>query len=250
LQIEALQNIPLGLEHPPVDDIPILQEHLPYEHLPDELVVFDNDSITSMISGDKLSVDDCPKPEESARSTPPTRYRRVLPDLKKYDEALKSRVRMPVVASLVMHADRLLGVGHHSMVHDALLKLPAPLTTSNGRGFVRVAAKTAFQDPERKSTREMFENEALVHAAMPRHLQDDYTGFVKTPPIREQVPVQAVVPKFYGYYVPVEEEAKTDPGVGSANTRSGIILLEHCGVPIEPDRLNGDDMYVSLLFIV
>jgi hypothetical protein len=153
-------------------------------------------------------------------------------------------VCMPVVASLVMHADRLLGVGHHSMVHDALLKLPSPLTTSDGSGFVRVAAKTAFQDPGRTDARQMFENEAHVHAAMPRHLQDDYTGFVKTPPIREQVPVQAVVPKFYGYYVPIEEEAKTDADAEPAKTRSGLILLEHCGVPIEPSRLNGDDMSV------
>jgi hypothetical protein len=91
----------------------------------------------------------------------------------------------------------------------------------------------------------MFVNEAQVHAKMPRHLQDDYTGFVKTYPIREQVPVQAVVPKFHGYYVAVVDKVKGKRGKRGKKedrTRSGIILLEHCGTPIVADNLNGDDM--------
>jgi hypothetical protein len=122
------------------------------------------------------------------------------------------------------------------MVHDGIFQLPSPLTTENGSGFVRVAAKTAFQDPRRPDPREMFVQEAKVYAKMPRNLQDDYTGLVKTYPIREQVPVQAVTPKFFGYYVPV------DIDVLEKRVRSSLILLEHCGVPIDPEKLNGDDV--------
>lgn len=50
--------------------------------------------------------------------------------------------------------------------------------------------------------------------------------------------MQAVAPKFYGYYVSVEHDVPNEGG------RSGLILLENCGVPIEPTKLNGDDTSV------
>lgn len=74
-----------------------------------------------------------------------------------------------------------------------------------------------------------------MHAQMPRNLQDDYAGFVETYPIREQVPVQAVLPKFHGQYLPVEDD------ISEEVKRSGLFLLEHCGVPIDP---KGDDVCV------
>jgi hypothetical protein len=249
---EEVGRAPLELGHPLLKDVPVLQEHIPYEHLPDILLVYDADGITTMIqqpsvsrnassSGAESSADNDHTEDQQADGipvpkAPPVRYRRVLPDLKEYDQALRDRQRVPVVASLVLRSEHLLGVGHHSMVHDGILQLPSPLTTQDGSGCVRVAAKTAFQDPRRPDAREMFMHEAKVHAKMPRNLQDDYTGFVKTYPIREQVPVQAVTPKFYGYYVPVEDDALKE------SAQSGLILLEHCGVPIDPNKLNGDDV--------
>jgi hypothetical protein len=120
------------------------------------------------------------------------------------------------------------------MVHDAALELPYPLTAfDEEHAYVRVAAKTCFLGPSKHEARQLFENEAKVYDKMPRHLMDDYTGYVRCYPIREPVPVQAVVPKFYGYYVP------TDTG---GEQRSGIILQENCGTPIDLEEVNEDDM--------
>lgn len=176
---EDVDGAPLALEHPPLKDIPIVQEHIPYNHLPNIILVYDADDVTTLIERPSVPVDassardgsvkddgslkddgvaenhDSTKDDGSVRNNvdeaalPPKRrpiqYRRVLPDLKAYGQVLQHRQRVPAVASLVLHAEHLLGVDHHSVVHDGVLKISTPLTTADGSGFVRVAVKTAFQ---------------------------------------------------------------------------------------------------------
>ena len=57
-------------------------------------------------------------------------------------------------------------------------------------------------------------------------------------PINE-VPVGAVVPQFYGYYVPDDPNQSTEQ-----RFLSPILLLEHCGVSVDPLKLNADDKCV------
>jgi hypothetical protein len=182
----------------------------------------------------------------SKAPVPPVRYVRLRPRLAGYNNAGERGERNPAVTRLILDSSHLLGTGHHSMVHDAALQLPLPLVTHDGNRFVRVAAKTCFLSPEKHEARELFLNEAKVYDRMPRHLTDDYTGYVKVYPIREPVPVQAVVPKFYGYYAPMKEEEGEDGTMMEVvdESKSGILLLENCGTPINLEELNGDDMCV------
>ncbi|KAJ7207177.1 hypothetical protein GGX14DRAFT_366760 [Mycena pura] len=73
----------------------------------------------------------------------------------------------------------------------------------------------------------MLKNEGRIYDALPAHLSEGWSGFnaVRVPNaccMDTRVPATAVVPNFYGYFVPVEESRR-----GMA-----ILLLEDCGKPI------------------
>lgn len=78
-------------------------------------------------------------------------------------------------------------------------------------------------------------NEATNYQAFPEHLSQHWSGFNIVYPVHDPVPVSAVVPQFYGYYVPDISTA-----VGETYL-SPILLMEDCGKPIEPSELNIDD---------
>jgi len=84
--------------------------------------------------------------------------------------------------------------------------------------------------------------EAKNYQSFPTHLFEHWNGYNVIPPLHDPVPVGAVVPQFYGYYVPEtnKEEEYLSP----------ILLLENCGVPIKAKALNKDDKHecASLLF--
>ncbi|KZP19817.1 hypothetical protein FIBSPDRAFT_862305 [Athelia psychrophila] len=59
------------------------------------------------------------------------------------------------------------------------------------------------------------------------------------PPLHDPVPLGAVVPQFYGYYVP---ETQTEGPSTEMPYLSPIMLLENCGIPVDPDTLDEDDI--------
>ncbi|KAF9219164.1 hypothetical protein BS17DRAFT_789925 [Gyrodon lividus] len=100
--------------------------------------------------------------------------------------------------------------------------LPVPRTTK-----FTVAAKLSIQyDRHLMWEAENYQN-------FPEHLFQHWNGYNIVPPIHDPVPVHAVVPQFYGYYIP----ARRSPW----SYFSPILLLEHCGTPIDPDTLCADD---------
>ncbi|EIW86207.1 hypothetical protein CONPUDRAFT_44143, partial [Coniophora puteana RWD-64-598 SS2] len=66
----------------------------------------------------------------------------------------------------------------------------------------------------------------------PDHFFQHWSGYNVMAPLHDPVPVMALVPQFYGYYQP------EDP---LPDYLSPILLLEHCGVPIDVDTLCADD---------
>ncbi|KAI0064459.1 hypothetical protein BV25DRAFT_1782348, partial [Artomyces pyxidatus] len=76
--------------------------------------------------------------------------------------------------------------------------------------------------------------EARNYQRFPKHLFQHWNGYNVLPPLHDPVPVGAVVPQFYGHYVPEKTNAE-------AEDLSPIMLLEDCGKPIDPRKLNLDD---------
>ncbi|KAK0447617.1 hypothetical protein EV421DRAFT_1926525, partial [Armillaria borealis] len=88
------------------------------------------------------------------------------------------------------------------------------------------------------------EREAKNYQQFPEHFFQHWSGYNFIPPLHDPTPALAVVPQFYGYYVPEEGEAK------DGEYLSPILLLEDCGVPVNVGELDMDDRHecVSLLF--
>ncbi|KJA16343.1 hypothetical protein HYPSUDRAFT_58280 [Hypholoma sublateritium FD-334 SS-4] len=106
----------------------------------------------------------------------------------------------------------------------------------------RVAVKLSLPDDEH------LDHEAENYQRFPTHFFQHWSGYNVVPPIHDPTPARAIVPQFYGYYVP--EDASEDEDDADAPFLSPIILLEDCGVAIEVDELSLDDKYecASLLF--
>ena len=82
--------------------------------------------------------------------------------------------------------------------------------------------------------------EASNYQKFPEHFFHHYNGYTIIPQLHTIAPVNAVVPQFYGYYVPKKDhegKAKAD----QPSYLSPILLLEHCGEPIDPDELAAED---------
>jgi hypothetical protein len=90
------------------------------------------------------------------------------------------------------------------------------------------------------------EREAKNYQQFPSHFFEHWNGYNVIPPLHDPVPVGALCPQFYGYYVP---DDPTD-GTSRPDYLSPILLLEHCGSEIVPEELNEDDKQecASLLF--
>lgn len=130
--------------------------------------------------------------------------------------------------------------------------------------------------------------EAENYQKFPKHFFEHTNGYNIVPPLHDPTPLGAVVPQFYGYYVPdpVEQAAMSvekantgddkrketlddwdsdsvDHNLGSdtdsesqgkrkeegkAGYLSPILLLEHCGEPLVPEKISVDDKYVAFRF--
>ncbi|KAF9233305.1 hypothetical protein BU15DRAFT_54068, partial [Melanogaster broomeanus] len=129
-----------------------------------------------------------------------------------------------------------------------------------------VAAKLSIENDRHLA------REAQNYQKFPEHFFQNYNGYNIVPPIHDPVPVHALVPQFYGYYTPspgsevpteLRDDSDDDDDDGGAGDGDGdgddhtddddkvvaterlylspILLLEHCGSPIEPDDLSIDD---------
>ncbi|KAJ7263132.1 hypothetical protein B0H12DRAFT_294139 [Mycena haematopus] len=223
---------------PPVfHDLPKLEEFIPDEYFPDILYINDPDDKTAIshyyygVSSNKnQSLESVPRKYKRvwprfARDTEPATAFNTDPDCASIkvpapptesSSAQSSSPSPPAVptpetnlriARLNLSSAPVLGVGNHSAVFRAALRLPAPLSAAGSpTGEVAVAAKTGFSGSE---ARGLLRNEGKIYGAFPKHLQEDWCGLNLVAPIAHPVPVRAVVPKFYGYYVPVMEDVET-----------------------------------------
>ena len=103
------------------------------------------------------------------------------------------------------------------------------------------------------------DREMLIYQAFPDHFSSILNGYSIVSPLNEPVPVGALVPQYYGHYVPdddipvrkekraavVDEAGQSDMcdvcGREELDYRSPIILMEICRSSIDIDALNIDD---------
>ncbi|KAJ7215872.1 hypothetical protein GGX14DRAFT_359384 [Mycena pura] len=237
-------------EPPTFHNLPKLEEFIPEEYFPDILYVNDPDHITTKYSRR------CDSRTQSQEPAVPRKYKRVWPRSAPPPppSSLTSPPTVPEpetnlrIAHLNLASAPRLGVGNHSVVHRAALRLPHPLAARSPTGEVTVAAKAGFRSDE---ARPLLLNEGRMYDAFPKHLQEGWCGLNLVAPIMHPVPVGPVVPKFYGYYVPVREdveEAKQEMEIlrrfdiyDSWYQMSPLLLLEECGAPIVPSKFTADE---------
>ncbi|KAI0329811.1 hypothetical protein GY45DRAFT_841765 [Cubamyces sp. BRFM 1775] len=207
-----------------VKGLPKLEEFIPDEYFPDELLVHDPDNTTL----------------QSETPTKPIRYLRCHPVIRR---AINAKTR---VAHLYLSKENRFGAGNHSYVYRAPLTLPAPLSAHSPTGQVTVAAKLAYS---KCTARNLLRNEGEVYNSFPKWIQEEYCGYNIVPQCRFPVPATAIVPKFFGYYLPIDEDGDMaevhhpncdERNPCTVNVPSPILLMEECGTPVEPSEFTID----------
>ncbi|KAI8989006.1 hypothetical protein BD414DRAFT_415253 [Trametes punicea] len=189
-----------------------------------------------------------PKQEGSETCTEkPIKYVRWFPKFKRDDENGGAQEEVgPRVAHLHLAQSNRFGTGNHSYVYRAPLTLPAPLSAHSPTGQVTVAAKLAYP---RCTAHNLLRNEARVYDSFPKYVQEEYCGYNIVPQCRFPVPATAIVPKFFGYYLPVDERGNvldnhhdscSEEKPCSVKWPSPILLMEECGKPVEPSKFTLD----------
>ncbi|KAK7026580.1 hypothetical protein R3P38DRAFT_2942570 [Favolaschia claudopus] len=189
------------------EQLPKLEESVPAQYLPRLLCVHDPDArVSGTESSDNL-----------------IHYRRIYP------EPVSSHEHLQDAGHLRLTRQSRIGCGHHSNVYHAALSLATSATQ-----HLRVVAKVAVP---RVQAREFLHHEAAIYDSFAEHVSQEFSGYALVPGIRYPVPVAAVAPKFFGYYVLDREDYEF------CNTAepSPILLLEECGEPIDPQTLSHDD---------
>ncbi|KAL0576599.1 hypothetical protein V5O48_005392 [Marasmius crinis-equi] len=84
--------------------------------------------------------------------------------------------------------------------------------------------------------------EGVNYQKFPQSFSEHWGGYTIVHPIPDPVPCGALVPAFYGYYVR-DEKANAQDGDGEEAKEyfSPLLLLEDCGVPINPNEMSQDD---------
>ncbi|KAI0767599.1 hypothetical protein C8Q74DRAFT_1203803 [Fomes fomentarius] len=219
-----------------VDGLPKLEEFIPSEYLPDVLLVHDPQNVTH--SGKEGNAKD--KDE-------PIQYKRFYPFRQNADKTEDSGIPPKEnIAHLHLNKSNRLGSGHHSYVYRAPLTLPPPLSARSPTGQVTVAAKLAYN---RCTAHGLLHNEARVYDSLPKHTQEEWCGYNVVPQCRFPVPVGAIAPKFFGYYLPVDANGKIvekkhtgcqEDYPCTVEWPSPILLMEECGTPVEPSKFTAD----------
>ncbi|KAH8114375.1 hypothetical protein DFH11DRAFT_210542 [Phellopilus nigrolimitatus] len=101
---------------------------------------------------------------------------------------------------------------------------------------VSVTAKLTLPDDRVEAHSRHLRDEAAAYQEFPRHMFEHWNGYNVLQPLKDPTPVGAVVPQFYGFYVPDEE----NEAVKAGRYMSPILLLEHCGVQVDTQRLTMD----------
>ncbi|THH28098.1 hypothetical protein EUX98_g6086 [Antrodiella citrinella] len=197
--------------------IPKLEESIPAQYFPDTLIVHDPHGVSMACDGryyDEGSLVDVAgtsdffddegdkvyegetgyethKTDDAKKKRTAFVYKRVYPTLlaciaTKAQHAEKGQDgSMSHTAHLYMEPKHRMGTGHHSHL--------APVQSM----------KLAIQQ---RNAREILASEAKTYNDFPAHLSDEYCGYHLLSPFMQTLsPSCAVVPKFFGYYVPVYE---------------------------------------------
>ena len=207
-------------ENPKQDDGQIhrsLQEHIPRQFFPDRLVVTDPAGL-AFGEGNRHGN------ARQAGKRKPWVYERLYPSFLR-DLSADQFAEDPLTAELYLDPKETVGVGNHSFVYRATLTLPKGVSARTPDGKVTVVAKTAFPEP---GHRYLLHNEAKMFGSFPRHFSEEFCGYNMVSPLSWPVPVGPVVPKFYGYYMPTGEHKRR---------LSPILLMEECGIPVDPESL-------------
>ena len=216
-----------------VEGLPKLEEFIPEDFFPDVLMVHDPDNTTkSRKRGD---------PEVDGDKDKPVMYKRCRPDFTDPERKEKENV-----AHLYLSKANRFGVGNHSHVYRAPFTLPPPLAAHSPTGQVTVAAKLAYH---RCTAHNLLHNEARVYDTLSEDMQEDWCGYNVVPQCRYPVPVGAIAPKFFGYYLPVDADGKVSKGSHpkcseerpcDVEWASPILLVEECGSPVKPSKFTLD----------
>ncbi|KAJ7627521.1 hypothetical protein DFH06DRAFT_1103134 [Mycena polygramma] len=176
------------------------------------------------------------------------KYRRVYPSPPSVH--ILDAAAPPTSALLQLTSAPCIGEGSHGRVYNAHLTLDERFRLVSDKeaahpATVRVAVKISSSYAGDLA---MLENEARIHAAFPDHLSEDWSGYnafasAVSAYTDGRVPATAVVPKFYGYFVPTE---KTRTNTGFARP---ILLMEECGSPIEPKELTLEGRHICFTFL-
>ncbi|KAH9848129.1 hypothetical protein C2E23DRAFT_469180 [Lenzites betulinus] len=220
-----------------VKDLPKLEEFIPDGLLPDVLLVHDPDRTT----GHDQAIDQ------------PVTYKRVVYKRPRDTRPTLVHTDKPRIGHLHLRSDNRLGEGHHSHVYRVPLTLPEPLSAHSHTGQVTVAAKLAIGEC---TAHFLLHNEARVYEQFPQQAQQEYCGFNIVPPCRFPVPVGPIVPKYYGFYLPFDEDGDTwditaeearevhqectEDEPCELDWPSPILLMEECGEPVQPEKFTID----------
>lgn len=147
-----------------------------------------------------------------------------------------------------------IGQGSHADVYQAHLTLDGrfrlvthqPTSETVEPATVRVATKIPSGNDDDLA---MLEHEARMYNAFPDHLSEDWSGFnaITNAVTYEldsdgRVPATAIVPKFYGYFIPSEQPAE------ELSRARPILLMEECGHPIDPKDLTTEQRLICFAF--
>ncbi|KAL5519929.1 hypothetical protein ACEPAG_1589 [Sanghuangporus baumii] len=101
---------------------------------------------------------------------------------------------------------------------------------------VSVTAKLSLPDDDIEAHSKHLRDEAAMYQEFPSHMFEHWNGYNILQPMHDPTPVGAVVPQFYGFYVP---DKRNEP-IKKNKYMSPILLLEHCGVQVDPASLTID----------
>jgi hypothetical protein len=213
----------LALKSQKVQSGPPFQDVITTCQLPEILLINDPHNFTGSVV------------QSDSRVKSIQKYVRAIPPISRKERFPLAEIHL-LCASPIARVDFTahLGNGNHSSVYRAMLQL---LWVDYG---VPIAVKIASSDI---GAGNMLSHEARVYTSFPEHLMDDWSGFHYLEEVEHNgdgiVPVHAVVPKFYGCYVPV---AKNRHEKLNRKLRP-LLLIEDCGQPVVPPSLTFEQRY-------
>ena len=172
---------------------------------------------------------------ESTESTPILKFVRIYPEP---DHSAEEQI-----AHLDLSSAMTLGAGNHAYVFQGLFRPPSTLSIASRTGEATVAVKVPFNHAEHRA---MLHVEARTYASLPKYLSEDWSGYHHLTEMKSYtktgvVPINAVVPRYYGTYALDDQTSNIKRPVFS--------LFEDCGRQIRSHSLDEADRFKLLLFV-